>query len=199
MRARACRRWKGHAVVVSITARADSDGLTRQTGWRAWGRVITNILSLDATAVAGVYLAAPGVHHTAMPYRGCAMEMARAENSLQAARSCLARRCLDSAASRASFAMFQAAVCALEAHGVHPPEWSQRALHAAFADVLIRRRQGLPALLAGALPSAMEIRHAADDRQPGPSQRQVHRAVMTAEQFLRAMREVLQHGQDSAL
>jgi uncharacterized protein (UPF0332 family) len=126
------------------------------------------------------------------------MEMARAENSLQAAQLCLAQRCLDSAASRTYFAMFQAAVCALEAHGMHRTEWSQRALHAAFADVLLRRRKVLPALLAGALPGAMEIRHAADDRQPGPSQRQVQRVVRTAEQLVMAIKEVWHRGQGSS-
>ena len=71
-------------------------------------------------------------------------------------------------------------------------------LHAAFADVLIRRRKVLPALLAGALPGAMEIRHAADDRQPGPSQRQVQRVVLTAEQLVMAIKEVWHRGQGSS-
>ena len=127
------------------------------------------------------------------------MELARAESSLQAAQACLEQRWWDSAASRAYFAMFQAAVCALEAHGVRRTEWSHRALHAALADVLIRRRKIVPAVLAGALPSAMEIRHAADYRQPPPSERQVRRVVLTAEQCIVAIQEVLHHGQGSSL
>lgn len=127
------------------------------------------------------------------------MELARAESSLKAAKVCLEQRCFDSAASRAYFAMFQAAVCALEAYGVRRTEWSHRALHAALSDVLIRRRKIVLAVLAGALPSAMEIRHTADYRQPPPSERQVRCVVLTAERFMAAIQEVLQHGQGSSL
>ncbi|MGH8064195.1 MAG: HEPN domain-containing protein [Candidatus Entotheonellia bacterium] len=127
------------------------------------------------------------------------MELARAESSLKAAKACLEQRWWDSAASRAYFAMFQAAVCALEAYGIRRTEWSHRALHAALADVLIRRRKVFPAVLAGALPSAMEIRHTADYRQPAPSERQVRRVVLTAEQFMAAIQEVLHHGQGSSV
>lgn len=121
------------------------------------------------------------------------MEFKRAEDSLRAARMCLDQLLLDSAACRAYFAMFQAAICILEAHGLRRAEWSHKALHAALADVLIRRHKVLPALLAGALPSVMDIRHSADYRQPGPSQRQVQRAVMMAEQFVATIREDVQH------
>jgi uncharacterized protein (UPF0332 family) len=119
------------------------------------------------------------------------MELERAEASLKAAQLCLERQFLDSAACRAYFAMFQAAICILEAHGVRRAEWSHKALHAALADVLIRRRKVLPAVLAAALPSAMEIRHSADYRQPGASQRQVQRAVIMAEHFIATVKEGL--------
>ena len=76
--------------------------------------------------------------------------------------------------------------------------WSHKTLQATVADVLLGRRKVLPALLAGALPSAMEICHAADDRQPGPSQRQVQRVVLTAEPWLTTIKEVVHRGQDSA-
>ena len=120
------------------------------------------------------------------------MEFERAEASLKAAHLCLEQHLLDSAACRAYFAMFQAAVCILEAHGVRRTEWSHKALHAALADVFIRRRKVLPAVLAGALPAVMDIRHGADYRQPGPSQRQVQRAVMMAEQFIGTIKEDVQ-------
>jgi uncharacterized protein (UPF0332 family) len=122
------------------------------------------------------------------------MELARAESSLRAAKVCLEQRCLDSAASRAYFAMFQAAVCALEAYGVRRTEWSHKSLHAAVAGILIRRRKVVPAVLAGALPNAMEIRHTADYQQFAPSERQVRRVVLMAEQFMAAIQEVLSHG-----
>jgi uncharacterized protein (UPF0332 family) len=123
------------------------------------------------------------------------MEIERAETSLRAARLCLERHFLDSAAARAYFAMFQAAIYALESQGVHRTEWSHKALHAALADVLIRRRKVLPAVLAGALPSAMEVRHSADYRQPGPGQRQVERMVTMAEHFITSIKEVLRNAQ----
>ena len=94
--------------------------------------------------------------------RDSLMEPAQAESSLKVAKVCREQCYLDSAASRAYFAMFEAVVCALEAYGVHRAEWSHKALHAAVAGVLIRRRKVVPAVLVGALPSAMEIRHAAD-------------------------------------
>jgi uncharacterized protein (UPF0332 family) len=103
----------------------------------------------------------------------------------------LERDLLDSAAARAYFAMFQAAICALEAHGVHRAEWSHKGLHAAFAEVLIRRRKVVPANLAGSLPNALEVRHTADYRQPGPGHRQVRRMVMLADKFIASIKEVL--------
>jgi len=127
------------------------------------------------------------------------MELERAEASLKAAQLCLERHFLDSAAARAYFAMFQAAITALEAHGVHRTEWSHKALHAALADVLIRRRKVLSAVLAGALPSAMEVRHSADYRQPGPGQRQVERIVMMAEHFVTSVKEVLRDAQSNSV
>lgn len=130
--------------------------------------------------------------------RGHPLELERAESSLEAARLCLEERLLDSAASRAYFAMFQAAICALEAQGVRRAEWPHKALHAAFAEVLIKRHKVLPAVLAAALPTAMEVRHTADYRQPGAGQRQVQRVVMTADQFIAAIREGLHRGTDSS-
>lgn len=127
------------------------------------------------------------------------MELERAEASLKAAQLCLDQRLLDSAACRAYFAMFQAAISVLETHGLRRAEWSHKALHAALADVLIRRRKVLPAVLAGALPSAMDIRHSADYRQPGPSQRQVQRAVMMAGQFITTIKEDLQRAQNESV
>jgi hypothetical protein len=79
--------------------------------------------------------------------------------------------------------MFQAAVCALEARGIKRSEWTHKGVHSEFVQNLVRGRKIVPASLAGALPAIMEIRHMADYRQPGPSQRQVERAVRLAEQF----------------
>jgi uncharacterized protein (UPF0332 family) len=111
------------------------------------------------------------------------VDLERCQSSLRAAQLCLEQRFYHSAASRAYFAMFQAAVCALEARGIKRSEWTHKGVHSEFVQNLVRGRKIVPASLAGALPAIMEIRHMADYRQPGPSQRQVERAVRLAEQF----------------
>jgi uncharacterized protein (UPF0332 family) len=104
---------------------------------------------------------------------------------------CLEQRLFDSAASRAYFAMFQLAVCALEARGIKRSEWTHKGVHSEFVQNFVRGRKIVPASFAGSLPAIMEIRHMSDYRQPGPSQRQVERAVRLAEEFSACiMREV---------
>lgn len=88
--------------------------------------------------------------------------------------------------------MFQAAVCALEARGIKRSEWTHKGVHSDFVRNFVRGRKIVPASFAGALPAIMEIRHMADYRQPGPSQRQVERAVRLAQEFSEyLMKEVL--------
>jgi uncharacterized protein (UPF0332 family) len=93
------------------------------------------------------------------------MEFERVQASLRAAEVCLEQGLLDSAVNRAYFALFQAAVWALESRG-------------------IRRRKLVPASFAGALPSVMHLRHIADYQQPGVSQLQAERAVRRAREFV---------------
>lgn len=54
------------------------------------------------------------------------MEWARAQGALKAAQLCLEQRLSDSAANRAYFAAFQAAICALEAQGIKRDEWTHK-------------------------------------------------------------------------
>lgn len=111
------------------------------------------------------------------------MDLKGAQSSLQAARLCLEHQHFDSAVSRAYFAMFQAAICALETRGIKRSEWTHKGVHGDFVQNFVRRRKIVPATFAGALPAIMEIRHIADYRQPGPSQRQAERAVRLAQVF----------------
>jgi len=111
------------------------------------------------------------------------MDLKRAESSLRAARLCLEQQCFDSAASRAYFAMFQMAISALETRGIKRSEWTHKGVHGDFVQHFVRGRKIVPASFAGALPALMEIRHIADYRQPGPSRRQVERAVRLAQEF----------------
>ena len=69
------------------------------------------------------------------------MEMAKAEESLNAAELCYAQGFYNASANRAYYAMFQAAQVALETAGLIRPEWSHAGLHATFANELTRRRK----------------------------------------------------------
>ena len=60
------------------------------------------------------------------------MEFARAQASLQAAEICLAHGLVDSAVNRAYFALFQAAICALERRGMRRREWTHKGVHSDF-------------------------------------------------------------------
>lgn len=121
------------------------------------------------------------------------VDLRRARSSLRAARVCLEKQLFESAASRAYFAMFQAAICALETRGIKHSEWTHKGVHSAFCvQNFVRGRKIVPASFASALPTTMEIRHIADYRQPGPSRRQAERAVRLAAEFSELlMREVL--------
>ncbi|MBI2533388.1 MAG: HEPN domain-containing protein [Deltaproteobacteria bacterium] len=111
------------------------------------------------------------------------MNLERAQSSLQAARLCLQERLFDSAASRAYFAMFMMAICALENRGIKRSEWTHKGVHSDFVFNFVRGRKIVPATFASALPTAMEIRHIADYRQSGASQRQAERVVRLAGEF----------------
>ena len=60
------------------------------------------------------------------------MQLERVLESLRAAELCLEADLANSAASRAYYAMFQAAQVALEAAGITRPQWSHPGLQAAF-------------------------------------------------------------------
>jgi len=60
------------------------------------------------------------------------MELERAQTSLRVAQLCLAQGLYDSAVSRAYFALFQAAICALESLGIRRREWTLRGVHSDF-------------------------------------------------------------------
>jgi len=120
------------------------------------------------------------------------MDIQRARSTLRSAQLCLQQEFLDSAVSRAYFAIFQMAVCALERRGVKRTEWTHKGVHSEFVQTFARRRKIVPANFAGALPALMDLRHMADYRQPGVSQRQAKRAIRVAEQFLQTVeKEVL--------
>lgn len=75
------------------------------------------------------------------------------------------------------------AICALESRGIKRSEWTHKGVHSDFVFNFVRGRKIVPATFASALPTAMEIRHIADYRQSGASQRQAERVVRLASEF----------------
>ncbi len=101
---------------------------------------------------------------------------------------------MNSAASRAYYAMFQAAQIALEAEGLIRLEWSHRGLHSSFNQELIHQRKLYPRVFRDYLTFALTVRQAADYGEGGVSakiaQRQIHRAAA----FVKAAKEVISRG-----
>jgi uncharacterized protein (UPF0332 family) len=90
--------------------------------------------------------------------------------------------------------MFQAAQVALGHVGIRRAEWTHGGLQAAFANELTRRRKALPGHLAESLNRALRLRHVADYREVEVSRHQAGLSLAWAEEFLRRVEEVLQHG-----
>ena len=64
---------------------------------------------------------------------------------------------MNSAVSRAYYAMFQAVQVALEAAGLVRSGWSHKAVHASFNQELIHRRKFYPREFRGYLTSALTV------------------------------------------
>jgi uncharacterized protein (UPF0332 family) len=122
------------------------------------------------------------------------MEIAKAEESLKAADLCFAQGLYNSSASRAYYAMFQAAQVALEAAGFVRLEWSHAGLHATFANELTRRRKLFPSTFASDLAIVTDLRYTADYRSHDVGKRQALRALNKAKRFVNAVKERIFHG-----
>jgi uncharacterized protein (UPF0332 family) len=121
------------------------------------------------------------------------MQIERARESLQAAQICLEAGLLNSAASRAFYAMFQSAQVALNRVGVSRSTWSHPALQAALTTELIYRRKLLSASFRDYLSSGLAVRHAADYGSTGIGIKAAQRMVRRAAEFVTAV-EALRHG-----
>lgn len=117
------------------------------------------------------------------------MEIAKAEESLKAAALCHSQGLYNSSASRAYYAMFQAAQVALEAGGFTRPQWSHAGLHATFASELTRRRKQYSAVFARDLTIVQELRHTADYRDHDLNKAQAARALSKAREFVNTIKE----------
>lgn len=125
------------------------------------------------------------------------MTLDRAKESLEAAELCLAHGLVNSAVSRAYYAMFQATQVALVRVGVDRPTWSHPGLQAAFSTELIHRRKKYPVVFRDYLSSGLAIRHAADYGGAGVSGKVAQRMVRRAAAFLTAVQESVEHGKTS--
>lgn len=114
---------------------------------------------------------------------------------LRASQLCLEEELVNSAASRAYYAMFQAAQVALELAGVARRQWSHATIQAAFASELIHRRKIYPMTLRRELPDGLGVRQAADYSGLGVSRAIAHRIVRRAAVFVSTVQEVSRRGQ----
>jgi uncharacterized protein (UPF0332 family) len=106
-------------------------------------------------------------NNCACQYTIVAMQLTRAVESLQAAELCLREGLVNSAASRAYYAMFQSAQVALGAEGWVRSEWSHKGLHASFNQEPIQRRKLYPRAFLDYLIAALTVRQAADYEESG--------------------------------
>ena len=120
------------------------------------------------------------------------MDLDRAQESLQAAELCLQAGYVNSTASRAYYAMFQAAQVALETAGFTRTTWSHAVLQATFTTELISRRKMYPAVFRDYLSTGIRVRHVADYGGPGVSQKVARRVLQRATAFVAAVKEIVQ-------
>jgi uncharacterized protein (UPF0332 family) len=122
------------------------------------------------------------------------VDLERAQESLKAAQLCLQEGLPNSAASRAYYAMFQAAQVAMSIVGSPQSEWSHHGLQAAFVTELIHRRKIYPSVLRDYLSSGLIIRQSADYGQAGVSRKIAQRLVHRAASFVAAVEEKAPYG-----
>jgi uncharacterized protein (UPF0332 family) len=114
------------------------------------------------------------------------MLIEKAQESLKAAELCFGERLYNSASNRAYYAMFQAAVVALEKIGLNPKgeKWSHEGVQAMFATELTQRRKLYPSKFAQYLADGLFIRNRADYMDANISERQARRILHWAHGFL---------------
>lgn len=117
------------------------------------------------------------------------MDIKRARESLHAAQLCAQEGLVNSAASRAYYAMFQAAQVAMAVAGSPRDEWSHAGLQAAFVRELIHQRKIYPAVFRDYLSSGLRMRHVADYGREGVSRKTAQRLVHRAASFVAAVEE----------
>jgi len=113
----------------------------------------------------------------------------KARESLASAEADLEAGRFNSAANRAYYAAFQAAVAALVAHGIGPRggSWDHKFVISEFSGKLIRRRKAVPARLTGTLDILLQRRLRADYRPAGLSRREASDSTRRAREFVQEL------------
>lgn len=122
------------------------------------------------------------------------MEIAKADESLNAAELCYKEGLYNSSVSRAYYSMYQAAQAALEAAGFARAEWTHAGLQATFANELTRMRKLYSPFLARDLNVVQDLRLTADYRDNNVSKRQSTRALAKAREFISQIKKGVSHG-----
>ncbi|HZO26458.1 MAG TPA: HEPN domain-containing protein [Chloroflexota bacterium] len=113
----------------------------------------------------------------------------RAVESLEGARSELARQRFHNCANRCYYACFQAAIHALVMHGFRPTrgDWGHDFVESQFVGQLINRRHLYDATLRTVLEQNRDLRVTADYRRERVTEVRVSRALQRAERFVDAI------------
>ncbi len=121
------------------------------------------------------------------------MKIDKAKESLQAAELCYTHKLYNSTANRAYYAMFQAAVVALEVGGAKAvgARWSHARVQSSFASELIRKRKVYPRSLARLLTDGLQVRNEADYTTINISKRRANRALRWAHDFVQQVEKVI--------
>ena len=118
----------------------------------------------------------------------------KARESLASAEADFEAGRFNSAANRAYYASFQAAVAALTEQGVGPrgASWDHKFVISEFSGKLVRRRKIMPARFRGVLDSLLTARLFADYRADGIGRGTARRAVAEARRLVAEVARVLE-------
>ena len=120
--------------------------------------------------------------------------LVKARESLASAEADLQARRFNSAANRAYYATFQAAVAALMEQGVgaRGASWDHKFVISAFSGKLVRRRKLVPARFRGVLDSLFTARLFADYRADGVGRATARLSVTEARRLVDELVRVLE-------
>ena len=120
--------------------------------------------------------------------------LSKARESLASAEADLKRGRFNSAANRAYYATFQAAVAALIEQGVAPrgASWDHKFVISEFSAKLIRRSKLVSAKYRGVLNSLLTARLFADYRADSVGRGTARRSVIEARRFINELARVLE-------